>query len=186
MGKRRSVGGTEMWRALNTASKAGRKAKIYPDFIFAVQRDGEAKRITILETKGDQLDNLDTAYKRETLAFLSDHFKWDDTKPVGELELINDGEVVQGRWCSSANGRQNCPLICESHNHLVISIPTKEYDQHYNLDKPSPQPYDLAIGAKAMTNLLENPIFQDETKAREWVEAQVWANGVVCPSLWQR
>jgi len=32
-----------------------------------------------------------------------------------------------------------------------------------------------------MTHVLQNPIFQDETKAREWVEAQVWANGVICP-----
>jgi transposase-like protein len=30
-------------------------------------------------------------------------------------------------------------------------------------------------------NILENPIFSDETKAREWVEAQVWANGKTCP-----
>lgn len=73
-----------------------KKAKIYPDFIFAVQRDGEAKRITVLETKGDQLDNLDTAYKREALAFLSDHFEWDDATPVGELELVNNGETVEG------------------------------------------------------------------------------------------
>jgi type III restriction enzyme len=73
-----------------------RKAKIYPDFIFAVQRDGEARRITVLETKGDQLDNLDTAYKREALSFLSDHFQWDDATPVGELELVNNGETVEG------------------------------------------------------------------------------------------
>ncbi len=73
-----------------------KKAKIYPDFIFAVQRDGEAKRITVLETKGDQLDNLDTAYKRETLSFLSDHFQWDEATPVGELELVNSGETVEG------------------------------------------------------------------------------------------
>ena len=46
-------------------------AKIYPDFIFAVQVEGEAKRLTVLETKGDQLDNFDTAYKREVLTFLS-------------------------------------------------------------------------------------------------------------------
>ena len=73
-----------------------KKAKIYPDFIFAVQSDGEAKRITVLETKGDQLDNLDTAYKREALAFLSDSFAWDDYTPAGELELIqNNGETVQ-------------------------------------------------------------------------------------------
>ena len=74
-----------------------RKAKIYPDFVFAVQHDGKPKRITVLETKGDQLDNLDTEYKRNVLALLSHHFKWDDTKPVGELELVkNGGEVVQG------------------------------------------------------------------------------------------
>ncbi len=73
-----------------------KKAKIYPDFIFAVHKEGETKRITILETKGDQLDNLDTAYKRDTLNFLSDHFRWDDTTPVGELELVNSGETVQG------------------------------------------------------------------------------------------
>lgn len=73
-----------------------KKAKIYPDFIFAVQREGEAKRITVLETKGDQLDNLDTAYKREVLAFLSEHFQWDKATPVGELELVNNGETVEG------------------------------------------------------------------------------------------
>ena len=73
-----------------------KKAKIYPDFIFAVQRQGEAKRITVLETKGDQLDNLDTAYKREALTFLSEHFQWDEATPVGELELVNNGETVEG------------------------------------------------------------------------------------------
>jgi type III restriction enzyme len=74
-----------------------KKAKIYPDFVFAVQHDGKPKRIMVLETKGDQLDNLDTEYKRNVLALLSHHFKWDDTKPVGELELVkNGGEVVQG------------------------------------------------------------------------------------------
>ncbi len=28
---------------------------------------------------------------------------------------------------------------------------------------------------------LSNPIFHDEAKAREWLEARVWANGRVCP-----
>src|SRR5262245_2742762 len=28
---------------------------------------------------------------------------------------------------------------------------------------------------------LQNPIFLDETKAREWLEARVWPNGPVCP-----
>lgn len=74
-----------------------RKAKIYPDFIFAVQGEGSAKRIIVLETKGDQLDNLDTAYKREVLTFLSDNFAWDDYAPAGELELVKgSGETVRG------------------------------------------------------------------------------------------
>ena len=73
-----------------------KKGKIYPDFIFAVRTDGATHRITVLETKGDQLDNLDTAYKREVLSFLSSSFAWDDCTRAGELELVTDnGETVQ-------------------------------------------------------------------------------------------
>lgn len=73
-----------------------RRAKIYPDFIFAVKRDEGGARITVLETKGDQLDNLDTAYKREVLNVLSDNFAWDKTVPAGTLELLQDnGETVE-------------------------------------------------------------------------------------------
>jgi transposase-like protein len=32
-----------------------------------------------------------------------------------------------------------------------------------------------------MTDFLKNPIFNDEAKAREWLEARVWPNGPVCP-----
>ena len=32
-----------------------------------------------------------------------------------------------------------------------------------------------------MTANLQDPIFTDETKAREWMEALVWPNGRVCP-----
>jgi transposase-like protein len=31
-----------------------------------------------------------------------------------------------------------------------------------------------------MTDLLKNPIFNDETKAREWLEARVWPEGPTC------
>jgi hypothetical protein len=31
-----------------------------------------------------------------------------------------------------------------------------------------------------MTANLQNPIFTDETRAREWLEARVWPNGPVC------
>jgi transposase-like protein len=32
-----------------------------------------------------------------------------------------------------------------------------------------------------MASDLSNPIFDDEAKAREWLEARVWSNGPVCP-----
>jgi len=32
-----------------------------------------------------------------------------------------------------------------------------------------------------VTDLLKNPIFLDETAARDWLEARVWASGRVCP-----
>lgn len=74
-----------------------KKARVYPDFIFATHDNCVGKRITILETKGDQLENnLDTIYKRELLSLLSGNFKWDDWTPAGELELIQrDGVVVR-------------------------------------------------------------------------------------------
>ena len=72
-----------------------KKRKIYPDFIFAVRKDVATHRITVLETKGDQLDNLDTAYKREVLSFLSSSFTWDDCTNAGEIELVTkNGETV--------------------------------------------------------------------------------------------
>ena len=72
-----------------------KKGKIYPDFVFAVQTEGAANRIAVLETKGDHLDNLDTAYKRDVMAFLTDNFSWDDGARAGELEVLRkDGETV--------------------------------------------------------------------------------------------
>ena len=68
-----------------------KKRKIYPDFIFAVREHGATGRIVVLETKGDHLDNLDTAYKREVLDFLSGNVAWDDSIPAGQLELVADG-----------------------------------------------------------------------------------------------
>lgn len=87
-----------------------RKTKIYPDFIFAVQAAGSGKRITVLETKGDQLDNLDTAYKREVLTFLSGNFAWDDAVPAGELELVkNNGETVEGTLILMSDWKAKLP-----------------------------------------------------------------------------
>ena len=89
-----------------------KKGKIYPDFIFAARTDGTGSRITILETKGDQLDNLDTAYKREVLSFLSSSFAWDDCTPAGELELITSGgETVQCALILMSEWKTKLPRI---------------------------------------------------------------------------
>ena len=73
-----------------------KQQKIYPDFIFVVRGDGATSRIVVLETKGDYLDNLDTAYKREVLSFLSSNFAWDDSIDAGKLELVaSNGQTVE-------------------------------------------------------------------------------------------
>lgn len=92
-----------------------RKAKIYPDFIFAVREEGKAATITVLETKGDQLDNLDTAYKREVLDFLSGQFRWDETAPVGELELVkNNSETVKATLVLFSEWKTKLPTYLKS------------------------------------------------------------------------
>ena len=92
-----------------------KKAKIYPDFIFAVQLDGAANRIIVLETKGDQLDNLDTAYKRDVMTFLSDNFSWEDGTPAGELELVKkNGDVVQCALILMSEWETKLPVYLQS------------------------------------------------------------------------
>ncbi|MCK0104383.1 DEAD/DEAH box helicase family protein [Pseudohalocynthiibacter sp. F2068] len=72
-----------------------KRSRIYPDFIFAATEENGERQLTVLETKGDQLDNADTAYKRDVLTVLSNNFSWDNTAQSGELELISDtGETV--------------------------------------------------------------------------------------------
>ena len=73
-----------------------KRNRIFPDFIFASMQDGVNRRMTVLETKGDQLDNADTAYKRDVMSVLSKGFSWDHTTSSGELELVTDtGETVE-------------------------------------------------------------------------------------------
>ncbi len=78
-----------------------RRAKIYPDFIFAVQGKGADRRITVLETKGDQLDNLDTAYKREVLRYLSEKFCWDEQTPAGELMMVRESADIRPKFTAT-------------------------------------------------------------------------------------
>lgn len=73
-----------------------KRGRVYPDFIFAVSPKENLSKMVVLETKGDQLDNLDTAYKRELLSVMTDAFAWDSTVPAGTLNLIKaSGETVE-------------------------------------------------------------------------------------------
>lgn len=86
-----------------------KRSRIYPDFIFAASADTGNRRIVVLETKGDQLaGNLDTAYKEAVLSVLTDNFDWNQTAPVGEMQLVmEDGLSV------------HCSLV------LMSDIPTQ-------------------------------------------------------------
>ena len=77
------------------ALQGWKKGKIYPDFIFAVQRGGKTSRVVVLETKGDHLDNLDTGYKRRVMDLMSRNFAWDEAVPAGTLQLVKGGETVE-------------------------------------------------------------------------------------------
>lgn len=91
-----------------------RRARIYPDFIFAARRDGASNRLVVLETKGEQLDNLDTAYKRDVLKVMSDNFAWDSTVPAGTLQLVSSGETVECTLILMSDVRTTLPRYLSS------------------------------------------------------------------------
>lgn len=72
-----------------------KRGRIYPDFIFAVGGEGPSRRIVALETKGDHLQNPDTDYKRDVLAYLSASFDWENAVAAGQLELESKGATVE-------------------------------------------------------------------------------------------
>lgn len=72
-----------------------KRGRIYPDFIFAVQKGDKTRRIVALETKGDHLQNPDTDYKKDVMAYLSENFDWQNAVEAGQLELENTGDVVE-------------------------------------------------------------------------------------------
>lgn len=62
-----------------------RRNRVYPDFLLRLSGDGD--RLLVLETKGKQLDNEDTAFKRELMAALQNAY----LRPAaGEVELLDD------------------------------------------------------------------------------------------------
>lgn len=69
------------------AVRGWRRGNVFPDFVFAALNGGDGERVVAIETKGDQLAaNLDTEYKRQLLATLSDAFEAGTSAP-GTLPL---------------------------------------------------------------------------------------------------
>lgn len=62
-----------------------RRHKVYPDFLLRLSGDG--KRLMVLETKGKQLDNDDTAFKRDLIHALDAAYA---KPPAGEVELFDE------------------------------------------------------------------------------------------------
>ena len=88
------------------------RSRIYPDFIFSVKKLETKNQITILETKGDHLDNLDTGYKKNLLNFLTKVFTWDDITPAGQFEgILKDGYSIQCALVLYSEWKSKLPKI---------------------------------------------------------------------------
>lgn len=72
------------------ALRGWRRGRVYPDFVFAALKDGKGQRLVALESKGDQLDNLDTAYKRVLLEKLSKAYAKHASAIAGALALESE------------------------------------------------------------------------------------------------
>ncbi|MDD2741188.1 MAG: DEAD/DEAH box helicase family protein [Rhodocyclaceae bacterium] len=79
------------------AVQGWRREKIYPDFIFASQRDTDKERMVVLEMKGKHLaGNDDTEYKAAVLRLMSEAFAVEQVTHVGELAMVvSDGRTVE-------------------------------------------------------------------------------------------
>lgn len=62
-----------------------RRNRVYPDFLLRLT--GEGERLLVLETKGKQFDNDDTAFKRQLMAALQNAY---ERPAAGEVELFED------------------------------------------------------------------------------------------------
>lgn len=62
-----------------------RRHKVYPDFLMRLSGDG--RRLLVLETKGKQLDNDDSRFKRDLMAALQAAYR---QPPAGEVDLFDD------------------------------------------------------------------------------------------------
>ena len=72
-----------------TRCRAGRREKVYPDFIFAMSHGVTDNRVVVLEMKGKHLvGNDDTEYKKAVLRLMGEAFVEDHVSYVGELDLV--------------------------------------------------------------------------------------------------
>lgn len=78
------------------ALQGWKRHKVYPDFIFALDRQDGGSKIVVMETKGLHLQNEDTDYKRQLLETLTQNFSIDQSVRAGNLQLVvEDGTTVQ-------------------------------------------------------------------------------------------
>ncbi len=74
------------------AVQGWRREKAYPDFIFALQREGGDVRVAVLEMKGDHLKgNDDTDYKQKLLRLVSEHYALEQ---VGSMALVEGSKTT--------------------------------------------------------------------------------------------
>ena len=58
--------------------------------------ENNVERLFVLETKGDHLDNPDTAYKKRLLELCTEAFSLGRVKSAGELELVtSEGKTLR-------------------------------------------------------------------------------------------
>ncbi|MEE8609664.1 MAG: hypothetical protein V3V60_11615 [Sphingomonas aquatilis] len=75
-----------------------RRNRVYPNFLLRLTGDGA--RLLVLETKSKQLDNEDTAFKRDLMDALQNAYQ---RPAAGEVELFDDSpESV--RFTANAGG----------------------------------------------------------------------------------
>ena len=68
------------------------KRKVYPDFLAFISPDNKIKKLSVLETKGDQLKgNEDTEYKRKLFEILEKHAT-NESVSVGDMEVVSEKE----------------------------------------------------------------------------------------------
>jgi type III restriction enzyme len=92
-----------------------RRDRIYPDFIFAVQRGVEQLRIAVVEVKGEHLvGDADSTYKQAVLELVSEHFSASNEKKSGNLQIQERGKVtVECAFVPLADWKARLPTFFE-------------------------------------------------------------------------